>query len=102
MDKKRNQSLRKKCFERDNFTCKKCKFEDKTSNKLEVHHIIPLYAGGEDKLENLITLCFDCHHFAPNTREEFENYLKDEMDGTSTTLVRAFSKVRAEHPEFFQ
>jgi predicted HNH restriction endonuclease len=102
MVKKRNFSLRKKCFERDNFICKKCKFEDKTAHKLEAHHIVPLVLGGKDELENLITLCFDCHHFAPNKKEEFEAYLSEEMDGTSTTFVKAFSKVREEHPEFFR
>jgi len=30
---------------------------------LEVHHIIPISEGGpEFDLDNLITLCFDCHH----------------------------------------
>jgi 5-methylcytosine-specific restriction endonuclease McrA len=101
MDKKRNFQLRKKCFERDNFTCQKCKFEDKTGGKLEAHHVFPLFAGGKDEIENLITLCFDCHHFAPNTREDFENYLGEEIDGTSTTLIRAFNKVQQEHPEFY-
>jgi len=101
MDKKRKFSLRKACFERDNFTCKKCKLEDKTGNKLGGHHIIPLCFGGKDELENMITLCFDCHHFAPNQKEEFEIYLQEEMEGTLTTLIKAFDKVRREKPEFF-
>lgn len=101
MDKKRNFSLRKKCFERDNFTCKKCKFEDKSARKLEAHHVIPLFLGGKDELENLITLCFDCHHFAPDEKEAFEKYLQEEMDGTATTFVKVLDKVRQEHPEFF-
>ena len=102
MVKKRSQTLRKKCFEIDNFICRKCKFEDKTGNKLEAHHVIPLYSAGKDELENLITLCFDCHHFAPNKKEEFEKYLSEEMEGTLTTLIQAFNKVRQENPEFFK
>jgi 5-methylcytosine-specific restriction endonuclease McrA len=51
--KERNQALRKKVFERDNFTCQKCKIQDKSARTLEAHHINPLYAGGIDKIENL-------------------------------------------------
>lgn len=29
--------------------------------KIEVHHIQPKAAGGDDSLENAISLCFDCH-----------------------------------------
>ena len=99
--KKRNQTLKRKTFERDNFTCQKCKTQDKTGRDLEAHHIIPLCFGGEDNLSNLITLCTDCHHYAPNKKEDFGEYLSEEMDGTLTTLVKAFKKVRIEHPELF-
>ena len=71
MVKKRDQTLRKNTFERDNFICRKCGFEDKTRNKLEAHHVIPPYAEGEDNIHNTITLSFDCHHFAPDKKNEF-------------------------------
>ena len=29
--------------------------------KVEVHHIVPITAGGADTAENAIALCFDCH-----------------------------------------
>lgn len=90
---KRNRTLRKKCFERDKFTCQKCKIQDKEGNNLESHHLIPLYLEGKDELTNLITLCSDCHHFAPNKKEEFEEYVKEECDGTMTTLIKAWKKV---------
>lgn len=99
---KRNQAIIKQAFERDNFTCKKCKIEDKTAKILEAHHIAPLCSGGKDELDNLITLCFDCHHFAPNKKGDFDEYMKEEIDGTSTTLVKAWNKVRSEHPELFK
>jgi len=97
--KKRNQTLRKKAFERDNFTCQKCGLEDKKGVKLEAHHKIPLYLEGKDDSNNIIALCFDCHHFAPNNKEEFEEYMQEEMDGTSTTLIKAWKLVRKNHPE---
>ena len=101
MVKKRNQTLRRRTFERDNFTCQKCKFRDNSGGKLEAHHVALLAFGGKDDLDNLITLCFDCHKFAPNRKEEFEEYLKEEMDGTLTTLMKVWKKIREEHPELF-
>ncbi|MCX6749832.1 MAG: HNH endonuclease [Candidatus Pacearchaeota archaeon] len=94
--KERNQTLRKKVFERDNFTCQKCKIQDETTKILEVHHINPLFMEGNDNLDNLITLCSDCHHFAPNNKQEFEDYMGEEMDRTFTTLMKAWKKVREE------
>ncbi|MFH0831961.1 MAG: HNH endonuclease [archaeon] len=100
--KQRNQTLKKKVFERDNFTCRKCKIQDKTLRILEAHHIVPICMGGKDEIDNLITLCNDCHHFAPNKKEDFEEYLKEECTGTMTTLIKTMQKVRQEHPELFQ
>jgi 5-methylcytosine-specific restriction endonuclease McrA len=102
MVKKRSQTLRNRTFERDNFTCRKCGLVDKEKRKLEAHHVIPLYSGGKDELENLITLCLNCHHFAPDKKEDFENYLKEESTGTGTVLFKILEKVRQEHPEFFE
>ena len=99
--KQRNQTLKKKTFERDNFTCQKCKIQDKTARILEAHHLIPIAFGGKDEINNLITLCSDCHHFAPNAKKEFDEYLKEECDGTMTTLIKAFKKVRLKHKEAF-
>lgn len=100
--RQRSQTLKKKAFERDNFTCQKCKIQDKTAKILEIHHIIPLVLGGKDELCNLITLCFDCHRYAPNKKEEFEEYMKDECEGTLTTLMKSWQKVQKEHPELFE
>jgi len=94
--KKRNQTLRKDAFKRDKFTCQKCKIQDKTARILEAHHITLLVMGGEDNLDNIITLCGDCHHFAPNDIKEFEEYMKDEMEGFSTTWMKIWKKVMSE------
>lgn len=68
---------------------------------LEAHHITPLCFGGKDELDNLITLCLDCHHFAPNNKNDFEEYMKEECTGTMTILIKSINKVRKEHPELF-
>jgi 5-methylcytosine-specific restriction endonuclease McrA len=100
--RKRSKTLKLQALKRDNFTCQKCKLEDKTGIKLEAHHITPLYLGGKEELGNLITLCFDCHKFAPDKKEEFDEYMKDELEGTLTTLIKAYGLVRKEHPELIK
>jgi len=45
------------CLERDNRTCQDCDSKD----NLEVHHILPVSQGGTNDLDNLKTVCFDCH-----------------------------------------
>jgi len=102
MVKQRSQTLRIKTLERDNFTCQKCKLEDKTGKLLEAHHINLLNQEGMDELANLITLCKDCHHFAPNNQKEFLEYIQEEMTGTATNLVKAIEKVRKEQPGLFK
>jgi predicted HNH restriction endonuclease len=98
---KRNFGLRKRCFERDNFTCQKCKFFSENKLDLEAHHVFPLCFGGKDELDNLITLCSDCHKFAPNNPDEFKVYLQEEMQGSLTIFAEIWKKTRLEHPELF-
>lgn len=100
--KPRSQTLRKQTLERDNSTCQKCGLKDATGKLLEIHHINPLYAEGKDELSNLITLCLDCHHFAPDRKEDFDEYMKEEMTGTATTLLKSIEKVKKEEPELFR
>ena len=47
-------------------SCELCKksapFLDPKGNPfLEMHHIVPLTAGGEDSIENTVALCPNCH-----------------------------------------
>lgn len=47
---------------RDNYTCQGCGISGLTySNIFEKHHILPVYFGGKDELDNLILLCPTCH-----------------------------------------
>lgn len=55
--------------ERDGHTCQKCGRGKRTAS-LQAHHIHPSWAGGEDSLENLVTLCSHCHRFAPEREEK--------------------------------
>lgn len=56
--------VRRDVFERDNYTCRGGCNKGKTRyGQLEAHHIIPIYKGGDEfDMDNLITLCIDCHN----------------------------------------
>lgn len=47
-------------FKRDGFQCAYCG-RKVPAVVLEVDHIVPLSAGGQDTLDNKITACFDCN-----------------------------------------
>ncbi len=49
--------LRRQVLERDGWRCQHCG----RATQLEVHHIRMRSKLGDDALENLITLCTDCH-----------------------------------------
>ena len=46
-----------KALERDGYRCRICG----STERLNVHHIVPISMGGTHELENLITLCYRCH-----------------------------------------
>jgi hypothetical protein len=49
--------------ELDNYTCQECgKKESESKIPLDVHHIIDFKNGGDNSLENLLTLCRSCHN----------------------------------------
>ncbi len=52
-----------KCFERDLFTCQTCLRSVEVSGRLNAHHILSFADHKEHRfnLDNLITLCVDCH-----------------------------------------
>lgn len=69
--------IRRKVYERDNWTCQDCKqatknFRDSKKDprrRVQAHHIKSRRNGGSDDLSNLVTLCMSCHH----KRERAEN-----------------------------
>lgn len=56
-------TLRKSVLARDKDTCQICKVNggQEFTEVLDVHHIIEVYLGGSDNIENLITACTVCH-----------------------------------------
>lgn len=53
-----NAKLKLSVKERDNFKCVECGNSD---IELHVHHKIHRKDGGRDEIDNLITLCVECH-----------------------------------------
>lgn len=55
--------LRKAVLARDNNTCQICQTisGQEYTEVLDVHHIIEVYLGGSDDIDNLITACTVCH-----------------------------------------
>ena len=54
---KRKKFLRQQIETRDGKSCYHCKL----LKKLELDHVIPLYAGGTWNIDNLQLLCTECH-----------------------------------------
>lgn len=55
----RDPKVKNAARKRDNTTCQKC---GQRLIHIHTHHIVPLHLGGEDTVENLITLCKACHY----------------------------------------
>jgi hypothetical protein len=80
MTKIRNKTIIKQVLARDLGLCRCCGYKAS-----EVHHVIPLCFGGEDKVNNMISLCYTCHLHAPNTKESFYRYMKE--GGARTQII---------------
>ena len=68
---RRKSTVIKAVLNRDRFICQCCYF---AAARPEVHHIHPLYLGGEDTENNAIVLCADCHRHVPKYPQEFLEY----------------------------
>lgn len=82
-----SQKQRSEIFSRDDFLCQKCGFKGR-SDDLEIHPIKMMVDSGEDDIKNLITLCTICHHYAPDDEKDFEEYLKEKVDGSMLNTFR--------------
>jgi len=63
-------SYRFEALKRDNFSCQECGVK-RRDQELDVHHIRPLSRGGTNELDNLITLCKECHK---NKHRKYEGH----------------------------
>lgn len=55
-------AIRKAVMSRDNYTCQCCKRGGPDYvDILDLHHIVEVYLGGKDSVENSIAVCLNCH-----------------------------------------
>lgn len=88
---KRNPAVSKRILSRDRKICQCCGILG-----LEVHHIKPVYKGGLAEDSNLITLCRECHKYAPNNEEEFLDYQKSGGARTTRCVSELLPKIALE------
>jgi hypothetical protein len=65
-------TVRRTVLERDDYACRFCGIGDEEHREehgrgLHAHHVIPDRDGGEDRPENLITVCGSCHRTLEHT-----------------------------------
>ena len=70
--------LRLKALERDRHLCQMCLKRGVYTTATDVDHIVPLAQGGSDEMENLQSLCHECHKQKTcQERLNNKNYLHD-------------------------
>lgn len=79
------ESTKTHVLARDKYKCRICgaSFKGRSGKSLHVHHIVFRSNGGSDDIENLVTLCEDCHHTLHN---DFKTMTKDAFDAKYKTL----------------
>lgn len=88
---------------RDNYTCQCCKTKKGT---MHVHHIIYRSNGGSDRMENLITICEDCHKkLHDGELKDFESKLSGNRKGQlkhATQMNSIRVQLLKEYPEVIE
>lgn len=71
MSDRPTDKFKKEVIERDHYSCQNCnrKGGSRGEARLDVHHIVPLNAGGSNQRSNLVTLCESCHSAVHNETE---------------------------------
>lgn len=63
-----SEVIKKSVLERDDYKCRVCECRNE---RLEVHHILKRKLGGTNDIDNLITLCVDCHRAIDTGDEKY-------------------------------
>jgi len=104
------KAYRMACLEKDNHECVECGSRD----YLEADHKQSLSLGGNNELENMQTLCVDCHwdktlrdfkllgelkkgdqslfRYVPNDREKINSDLREKIDEKYYSIINAENK----------
>ena len=84
-DTKGYYNLKQAVLDRDNYTCQICK---KKKQHLHVHHIVFKSQGGSDRMDNLVTLCSECHEKIHKGELKFNKKVKTYKHATQMNIIR--------------
>jgi len=88
----------RKCLSKDiresvyNIFGKKC-IKCGKINGIDIHHIVPVFKGGQNLMGNLIPLCKKCNLLAPNDPNELFNFLRFSIPADFSRAFSIFSIV---------
>ena len=74
-------------FKRDSFPCQYCG-QKSPDVILEIDHIKPLSKGGDDKILNLVTACYDCNHGKSNKELSDDSTVKQQQRQTELLQLK--------------
>ena len=78
---------RQAVYRRDGWRCALCD----SQKYIQIHHVVKRSEGGGDEMQNLITLCSDCHALVHGTD------LRGCPDATPEAAAQAIIEYMAEH-----
>lgn len=86
---------------RDNYTCQICGEKD---TRLEVHHIQFRSKGGSNRMDNLVTLCRDCHKQIHSGGLVFDKKIKSFKHASHMNIMRSrlIEELRLEFGNVFE
>jgi hypothetical protein len=98
-----SKKMRFDVFKRDSFACMYCG-QHPPKVILEVDHITPVFEGGKNRLDNLITACFDCNrgkgkHSLEKVPDSLNMLEKVAKIKESELQLKAYRKVLGERDE---
>ncbi len=92
------KKLRRKIFERDNFTCVYCGARS-YEEPLEIDHVIPRCKGGTDNENNLVTSCRRCNRLKGR---RFPNHVMLEKAAEALNVTTAYLLRDTDNPSLEQ
>lgn len=78
-------NIRSAVLNRDSYKCQMC---GKKDVRLEVHHIVFRSYGGSNRMDNLVTLCSDCHKRIHNGEINFKKKVKSFKHASHMNVMR--------------
>ena len=85
-----DENIRKAVILRDGCKCMEC---GRTDTRLEVHHIKPKRLDGSNTMDNLITLCKECHQVTEGKEEQYMQHFFNRLSSSDNKRLNYASHV---------